>query len=101
MNYGVYFLRLRNGQFYVGSTDDLQRRLGEHLAGHGSRTTALWGPPQLLYSEPHPDHCSALQREHQLKGWSHAKKLALVRGELEHLKQLAQCHMAQRIHSGE
>jgi hypothetical protein len=25
----------------------------------------------------------------------------LVRGELEHLKQLAQCHMAQRIHSGE
>lgn len=101
MNYCVYILRLRNGQFYVGSTDDLQRRLGEHLAGHGSRTTALWGPPQLLYSEPHPDHCSALQREHQLKGWSHAKKLALVRGELEHLKQLAQCHMAQRIHSGE
>ena len=68
MAYYVYILRLRNGQFYVGSTDDLQRRLGEHLAGHGGRTTSLLGPPELLYSEPQPDHSATLKREHQLKG---------------------------------
>lgn len=54
MGYFVYILRLQNDQLYVGSTNDLERRLAEHQSGHGCKTTALFGPPDLLYSEP-PD----------------------------------------------
>jgi putative endonuclease len=37
----VYFLELRNGDIYVGSTDDLRRRLGSHQAGYVTSTRAL------------------------------------------------------------
>ena len=30
----VYFLQLKNGDIYVGSTDDLQRRFSSHQKGH-------------------------------------------------------------------
>jgi putative endonuclease len=30
----VYFLELKNGDVYVGSTDDLRRRFGSHRRGH-------------------------------------------------------------------
>jgi len=36
----VYFLELANGDVYVGSTDDLKRRLGSHQAGHVISTRA-------------------------------------------------------------
>jgi predicted GIY-YIG superfamily endonuclease len=63
--------------------------LAEHQAGTACRTTALLGPVELLYSEPHPDRPSATRRERQLKGWSRAKKLALIKGDLAELKRLA------------
>lgn len=44
---------------------------------------------ELLYSEPHADRPTATKRERQLKGWSRAKKLALIAGDFGHLKQLA------------
>lgn len=36
----VYFLQLSNGDIYVGSTNDLQRRLSSHQAGHVLSTKA-------------------------------------------------------------
>ncbi len=30
----VYFLELNNGDIYVGSTDDLRRRVASHRSGH-------------------------------------------------------------------
>ena len=88
----VYILRLRNNQLYVGSTEDLVRRLAEHQAGSACRTTALLGPVELVYSEPHPDRSSAVKRERQLKRWSRAKKIALLNGNRTELKRLARCH---------
>lgn len=90
MRFHVYILRLRDGQLYVGSTDNLPRRLAEHQAGTACRTTAMFGPVELLYSEPHPDRSSAIRRERQIKNWSRAKKLALISGNLTELKRLAQ-----------
>jgi len=81
----MYVLQNPTGQFYVGSTDNLERSLGEHLAGNGGRTTALLGPPEILCSEPQPDYSSALKRELPLEDWSHAKKPALMRGDGERL----------------
>lgn len=95
MSYSVYILRLQNGALYVGSTDNLARRLAEHRSGLGGRTTAMLRPLELLYFEPQPDRASAIQRERQLKRWSRAKKLALVHGDLQRLKRLSRCYSAQ------
>lgn len=35
----VYILRLKNGQFYVGYTANIDDRLGRHLRGEACRTT--------------------------------------------------------------
>jgi predicted GIY-YIG superfamily endonuclease len=91
MAHYVYILRLSNGQLYVGSTDDPARRLAEHQAGTACRTTALFRPVELVYSEVHPERLSALKRERQLKRWSRAKKLALINGDSARLKRLARC----------
>jgi predicted GIY-YIG superfamily endonuclease len=96
MPFHVYILRLRDGQLYVGSTEDLARRLVEHRAGTASRTTALLGPVEHIYSEPHPDRSSAIRRERQIKGWSRAKKLALIKGDLAELKRWAQSQTVPR-----
>jgi putative endonuclease len=34
----VYFLELKNGDIYVGSTDDLRRRFASHQRGHVAST---------------------------------------------------------------
>ncbi len=44
----IYFLQLSNGDIYVGSTNDLQRRLESHQRGQVSSTTAYL--PILLNS---------------------------------------------------
>src|SRR5580693_7832329 len=90
MPFHVYILRLSNDQLYVGSMGDLARRVFEHQAGTACRTTALLRPVELLYSEPNQDRLSAVRRERQIKGWSRAKKLALIKGDVSELKRLAQ-----------
>lgn len=92
MGFTVCILRLSNGQLYVGSTDNLARRLAEHQAGTGCRTTAMFLPVELVYSEVHPDRSSAIERERQLKRWSKAKKLALIDGNATELKRLSRSH---------
>ena len=37
-------------------------------------------PFKLLYQESHPTQSAALKREAQIKNWSRAKKLALIKG---------------------
>jgi predicted GIY-YIG superfamily endonuclease len=40
MPYDVYILRLENNHLYIGSTNDLTRRLAEHHSGCGRKSTA-------------------------------------------------------------
>src|SRR5260370_16583482 len=48
----LYILQSESsGRFYVGSTDDLDRRLSEHLRGHTPSTRGR-GPWKLVYTEP-------------------------------------------------
>ena len=100
MPYSVYILRLENNRPDVGSTSDLRRRLTEHHSGSGSKTTAQSSPLEPLYSEPCPNHWSALRRERQLKRWSQSKKLALISGDLAKLKKLARSRSAALLCEG-
>jgi putative endonuclease len=85
----VYFLSLTSGVIYVGSSTDLEQRLDDHLTGQACRTTALDLPVAVLRIETYATFSNARRRELQIKRWSRAKKLALIRGDHDRLKQLS------------
>jgi len=85
----VYIIACRDGTLYTGHTHDLPQRLSRHTAGTGSRHIAQRGFLRLIYSEQLPSEEGAIQREMQIKRWSHAKKLALANADMKRLKALS------------
>ena len=68
-----------NTVLYVGVTSDLEGRLWEHANGEGSKFTRRYHVNRLLFYEQFGDVHAAIAREKQLKGWTRAKKEALIR----------------------
>ena len=64
---------------YIDSTSDLEGRLWEHANGEGSKFTRKYHVNRLLFYEHFRDVQAAIAREMQLKGWTRAKKEALIR----------------------
>lgn len=63
----VYVLRsLKDHQFYIGSTNNLQRRLLQHQRGENT-STAKRLPLELIYFEGHRSKTDALRRENYFK----------------------------------
>ena len=84
----VYILRCADRSLYIGHTGGLEWRMLRHIDGRGCRYTAARLPVVLVYSEPAKDRFMAIVRERQLKGWTRAKKDALIAGDLRALKRL-------------
>ncbi len=85
----VYMLECSDRSFYVGHTDDLQTRLAQHESGALGGHTSTRRPVRLVWFEEQPTRDEALRSELQLKGWSRAKKRALVAGDWATIKRLA------------
>jgi len=79
----LYMLRCADGSYYVGHTDDLEKRVAEHQAAAIPGHTCARRPVSLVYAAEMVTRDEAIQRERQVKGWSRAKKEALVRGDWE------------------
>jgi putative endonuclease len=62
---------------YIGVTTNLIRRLHEHRNGEVIHT-AKYKIDRLIFIEDHETAPAAIAREKQLKGWSRAKKIALI-----------------------
>ena len=84
----MYILRCSNGEFYTGSTKDLERRLAQHQAGEGANFTRKHLPVKLVYFEEYARVSEAFYREKQVQRWSHAKKEALIAGQFDKIKKL-------------
>jgi putative endonuclease len=75
----VYILASRrNGTLYVGVTNDLSRRVSEHNAKLVPGFTRQYGVDQLVYSGLFESVGDARAREHTLKRWRRAWKIALI-----------------------
>jgi putative endonuclease len=86
----VYILKCTGGAFYVGSTrGSLETRVGEHNAGRYGGFTATQRPVSLAYSEYFDRITDAIAAERKLKGWSRAKKIALMSGDFNKLSLLS------------
>jgi putative endonuclease len=79
IGWATYLLICQDGSYYVGSSENLTERILDHAEGKGGAHTKENPPAIFAWYEPHPHAESARQRERQLKGWSRAKKNALVR----------------------
>jgi predicted GIY-YIG superfamily endonuclease len=89
MAFFAYMLRCSDGSFYTGHTDDLELRLAHHVAGTFGGYTATRRPVELVWSENFPTRIEALAAERRIKGWSRAKKQALIRGDWAEVSRLA------------
>jgi putative endonuclease len=74
----VYIMSSHSRRLYIGVTSDLEGRVWEHKEGIIKGFTKTYKINQLVFCENYPDMLSAIAREKQLKGWTRAKKLALI-----------------------
>ncbi|MSP45438.1 MAG: GIY-YIG nuclease family protein [Xanthobacteraceae bacterium] len=87
----VYILRCSDDSYYVGSTrGELDTRIAEHNAGRFGGHTATRRPVTLLFAQHFDSITDAIAAERQVKGWSRAKKEALMQGDWNRLKLLSQ-----------
>ena len=68
----------RNGTIYVGSTDSIVKRTGEHREGLRAGFTRKHGVHILVWYEVHETRQAAFRRERQIKEWKRVWKLELI-----------------------
>ncbi|OGI61981.1 hypothetical protein A2645_00895 [Candidatus Nomurabacteria bacterium RIFCSPHIGHO2_01_FULL_39_9] len=85
MPYLAYILECADKTLYVGSTNDLEKRLGEHNnSKRGAHYTKIRRPVVLKYYEKFPTLKEARRRETEIKGWRREKKLNLIKQDLQY-----------------
>ncbi|MCJ8157425.1 TrmH family RNA methyltransferase [Sphingomonas sp. LaA6.9] len=89
MSFFTYMLRCADGSYYVGHTDNLEARVGQHQHGEIEGYTQSRRPIELIWSDSFPDRDQAFAVEQRLKGWSRAKKEALIRGDWDAVRALS------------
>ena len=79
-DYFVYIAtNYTNTVLYVGVCNDMRSRLSQHALGEGSKFTRRYNVNRLLFYEHFRDIRDAIACEKRLKGWTRAKKEALIR----------------------
>jgi tRNA/rRNA methyltransferase len=89
MSFFAYILRCSDGHYYVGHTDNLETRIAKHNSGEISGYTQKRLPVELVWSENFPSREEAFAAERQVKGWSRAKKEALIKGNWSEMSERA------------
>jgi len=89
MPHYVYILRCCDDSYYTGKARDLDARLSQHQEGIGSEYTKRRRPVKCVWSDIFPNDEQAFEAERKIKGWSRAKKEALIRGDFSLLHELS------------
>jgi putative endonuclease len=75
----VYIIASRSRTLYIGVTSNIMCRIAQHKEKAFEGFTADYNCNRLVYFERFSTPGRAIAREKQLKGWSRAKKLALIK----------------------
>lgn len=103
--YHVYILKCYDNSFYTGITGNFEQRWTQHQNGSFKNCyTFQRRPLSLVYFLEFDDVIQAIRFEKQLKGWSRAKKLALINGNFDRLQLLSECrnftHFKYKLENG-
>ncbi len=82
MNY-TYILKLKNGNYYCGWTNDIEKRLAAHNAGTASKCTRSQRPVELVWLKESETREEAMSLEWRIKHLSRAEKEQLIAGTLQ------------------
>jgi putative endonuclease len=89
MQFWVYLLRCADGSYYAGHTEDLEGRLWQHQQGICCEWTRRRRPVELVWCAAAPTRHEAIAFEQRIKGWTRAKKEALIAGDWNRISWLA------------
>jgi putative endonuclease len=79
MSFYVYIVASgRNGTIYIGSTDNLSKRIWEHKTKARDGFSKIYGCDQLVWFESFETRQGAFRRERRLKEWRRSWKLLLI-----------------------
>ena len=78
MSFWDYILECVDGSYYVGHTDNLEKRLAEHEQNTFKCYTSYRLPVKLVFCSEFSTRDGVFARERQIKGWSRRKKQALI-----------------------
>ena len=81
MHFWVYILRCADGSYYTGHSDNLEARLWQHQQGLCCDWTSRRRPVELVWAAEAPTRDEALAFKRRIKGWTRAKKEALIAGD--------------------
>lgn len=73
----TYILECRDGTYYTGWTNNLEKRLKDHNEGKGAKYTKARLPVQLRYYETYETKEEAMRREYAIKQLRKKEKEAL------------------------
>jgi putative endonuclease len=88
-DYFFYIVKCSDESYYTGVTSNLEQRINEHNYGIFKGYTPKRLPVTLVFSNRFSDVREAIRAEKQIKGWSRAKKEALIEGDFEKLVKLS------------
>ena len=84
--YWVYLLKCSDSAYYIGMTDNLELRFSQYQTGFDPKSyTASRRPVKLMWAQEFASHDEAFRCERQVKGWSRAKKEALVNNDWDEI----------------
>jgi len=79
-NWIVYILECVDTTYYIGITNNLEKRLKDHQGGKAARYTARRLPVRLCYSMEGYSQSEARKEEIKIKDWRREKKQKLIKG---------------------
>jgi type I restriction enzyme R subunit len=63
----VYVLECENGSYYIGQTENLEKRWQEHISGRGAKWTKSYKPVRIIHYEEFQTREESVKRESDLK----------------------------------
>ncbi len=85
----TYILECADRSYYTGASTYIEQREAQHQDGVFGGYTSLRRPVKLVWSMEVQTIHDAIAMERRIKGWSRAKKQALIEGRYDDVPMLA------------
>jgi len=76
----LYILKCNDGSYYTGHTDEIEKRITEHMLGSTPSYTSTRLPIELVFMQNFNSRTEAIDMERGVKKWFRNKKEALIEG---------------------
>ena len=85
----LYILKCNDGSYYTGHTDEIEKRITEHILGSTLSYTSTRLPIELVFIQDFNSRAEAIDMERRIKKWFRKKKEALIEGNWKKISVLA------------